>query len=232
MTILVAYASRHGATRGIAEGIARTLERSGLEVTLRAVEESGSVDEYDAFIIGSAAYINHWLKEATRFVQRHRSLLASRPVWLFSSGPVGTETVDAQGREVLQASEPREFAEFAAEIHPRDQRVFFGAYDPDAEPVGLMERLGAVFTRMPAIRAALPAGDFRDWPEIEAWSEGIARERSRLPGPLRREASHESRLTVDPVSLGNWAVLPDDLVTTASAARSMTDGCGLTRSRA
>ena len=29
---------------------------------------------------------------------------------------------------------------------------------------------------MPAIRDAVPAGDFRDWPAIEAWAEGIARE--------------------------------------------------------
>jgi menaquinone-dependent protoporphyrinogen oxidase len=176
MKVLVAYGSRHGATRGIAERIAGTLERSGLEVTLQPVEQAGAVDQYDAFVIGSAAYMGRWLREATQFVQRHRSLLASRPVWLFSSGPVGTETVDARGRDVLEAAEPRDFAEFAGAIHPRDQRVFFGAYDPDAKPIGLMERMGARFTRMPAVREALPAGDFRDWRRIEAWAEGIARE--------------------------------------------------------
>jgi menaquinone-dependent protoporphyrinogen oxidase len=29
---------------------------------------------------------------------------------------------------------------------------------------------------MPAIREALPAGDFRDWPAIEAWADGIGRQ--------------------------------------------------------
>jgi menaquinone-dependent protoporphyrinogen oxidase len=176
MKVLVAYASRHGATRGIAERIAQTLGRSGLDVSLQPVEEAGAVDRYDAFVIGSAAYMGRWLREATQFVERHRSLLAGRPVWLFSSGPVGEETVDAKGRDVLEASVPNEFAEFADALHPRDQRVLFGAYDPDAEPVGLMERLGSVFTRMPAVREALPASDFRDWPQIEAWADGIARE--------------------------------------------------------
>jgi menaquinone-dependent protoporphyrinogen oxidase len=176
VNVLVAYATRHGATRGIAERIAQTLHRSGLEVTLKPVEKADAVDQYDAMVIGSAAYMGRWLKEATQFVRRHRSQLASRPVWLFSSGPIGTQTVDAKGRDVLEASEPTEFAEFAAAIHPRGERVFFGAYDPDAEPIGLMERLGARFTRMPAVREALPAGDFRDWPEIEAWADGIARE--------------------------------------------------------
>jgi hypothetical protein len=34
---------------------------------------------------------------------------------------------------------------------------------------------------MPAIREAMPYGDFRDWPEIEAWAVGIARELSPVP---------------------------------------------------
>jgi menaquinone-dependent protoporphyrinogen oxidase len=176
MKILVAYASRHGATRGIAERIAGTLERTGLDVTLQPVESVGPVDGYGAFVIGSAAYMGGWLGEATTFVRRHRDLLADRPVWLFSSGPTGTEAVDAKGRDQLKASEPKEFAEFARTIRPREKRVFFGAYDPDAEPAGLAEGLMARFMRFaPAVRQALPAGDFRDWPAIEAWAESIAR---------------------------------------------------------
>jgi menaquinone-dependent protoporphyrinogen oxidase len=176
MKVLVAYATRHGATRGIAERIAQTLEQSGLDVALQPVEAADALDQYDAFVVGSAAYMGGWIDDATGFVRRNREALASRPVWLFSSGPVGSETVDAKGRDVIKASEPREFAEFAAAIRPVEERVFFGAYDPDSKPVGLVERLGARFMRLPAIREALPAGDFRDWPEIEAWAGGIARE--------------------------------------------------------
>jgi menaquinone-dependent protoporphyrinogen oxidase len=176
MKVLVAYASRHGATRGIAERIAQMLEYRGLEVVLQPVESAAATAEYDAFVVGAAAYMTHWMEEATKFVRQNVAVLASHPVWLFSSGPVGTETVDSKGRDVLEASVPLEFAEFATEIKPVDERVFFGAYDPDAEPVGFIERLGARFTRIPAVREALPAGDFRDWPQIEAWGEGIAHE--------------------------------------------------------
>ena len=177
MKILVAYSSRHGATRGIAEHIAATLQRCGLDVTLQPVENAGPLHGYGAFVIGSAAYMGGWLGEATTFVRRHHDLLAGRPVWLFSSGPIGTEPVDAKGRDQLKASEPKEFAEFTRTIHPREARVFFGAYDPDASPAGLAEGLMARFMRLaPAVRQALPAGDFRDWPAIEAWAEGIARE--------------------------------------------------------
>ena len=176
MRILVAYATRHGATRGIAERVAETLKARGLDVTLEPVERAPAVTDYDAFVVGSAAYAGHWLKEATQFVQRNRAVLERHPVWLFSSGPIGTETVDAKGRDVLDAAEPHEFTEFATAIQPRDQRVFFGAFDPDAAPIGLAERLGAPFMRMASVRKAMPAGDFRDWPGIEAWAEGIARE--------------------------------------------------------
>ena len=63
-------------------------------------------------MIGSAAYVGHWLGDATSFVKQHRALLAERPVWLFSSGPIGTELVDAKGRDVRTEAMPKEFAEF------------------------------------------------------------------------------------------------------------------------
>lgn len=176
MKILVAYASKHGATMGIAERIAQTLERNGLGVTLKPASDTGPIDEYDAFVIGSAAYMGGWMGEATTFVRHHRDILASRPTWLFSSGPTGCDPVDANGQDQIEIARPKEFEEFARTIRPRDLRVFFGAYDPDAPPVGVAEGLMARFLRVaPGIRNALPAGDFRDWPAIEAWTEEIAR---------------------------------------------------------
>lgn len=174
MKVLVVYASRHGATRGIAERIAETLAGRGLEVAVRAAKEAGDVSGFDAFVIGCAAYMGHWLEDATSFVKHHRALLAERPIWLFSSGPVGTDRVDAKGRDARTAAVPKEFAEFRDMLQPMEEQVFFGAYDPSAPPVGMAERLGMqVMRAMPAARDALPAGDFRDWPEIEAWAASI-----------------------------------------------------------
>jgi menaquinone-dependent protoporphyrinogen oxidase len=182
MKILVACASRHGATQGIAERIGQVLERHGLEVTVRPIQEADALEQYDAFVIGSAAYAGGWLGEATTFVRGHRSFLESRPVWLFSSGPVGPDKVDAKGLDLLLTSEPKEFGEFERAIHPRDKEVFFGAYDPDQAPIGVMEGLGArIFRLIPEARAALPAGDYRDWEAIEAWANGIARELGPVP---------------------------------------------------
>ena len=172
MTVLVAYASRHGATQGIAERIAHRLEHRGIRAEAMAAGDVRNATVYDAFVIGSGAYMFHWLGDATRFVKRNRAMLAGRPVWLFSSGPVGTDTVDAKGRDILVASEPKEFAEFRPILHPRGEQVFFGVFDLEAPPIGIAER---VVRHLPAAATnAMPTGDFRDWAAIDAWADKIA----------------------------------------------------------
>jgi menaquinone-dependent protoporphyrinogen oxidase len=172
VSVLVAYASRHGATQGIAERIAGRLQQDGVEAEAVRAGDVRDASVYDAFVVGSAAYMFHWLADATRFVQRNRATLAARPVWLFSSGPLGTDAVDAKGRDLLVASEPREFAELRATLQPRGEQVFFGAFDLDAPPIGLAERFAR---HLPAAaKEAMPVGDFRDWAAIDAWADGIA----------------------------------------------------------
>jgi menaquinone-dependent protoporphyrinogen oxidase len=178
MLVLVAYATRHGATQGIAERIAERLRADGLDAETRRAADVRDAARYDAFVVGGAAYMFHWLKDATKFVERNRALLAERPTWLFSSGPIGTDTIDKEGRDVLETTVPKEFAGLRDTIHPRGEKVFFGALDPGAKPVGIAERFVSL---MPAARNALPTGDFRDWPAIDAWADGIATELSTAP---------------------------------------------------
>ncbi len=178
MHVLVAYASRHGATQGIAELIASTLSKAGLQADLRPASAVKDLKMYDAFVIGSAAYMAHWEKDATELVKHNRSILAARPVWLFSSGPLGTEPLDPKGRDQKVVAVPKGVPELAASIHARDHRVFFGAFDRERQPVGFAER---VLSSLPAAWEALPQGDFRDWPEIEAWATSIIRELQPVP---------------------------------------------------
>lgn len=184
MPVLVAYATRHGATQGIAERIAETLRSEGLDAEARSAASVRSLDGYDAFVIGSAAYMFHWLKDAANLVRRNRRLLRDRPVWLFSSGPIGGPT-DAKGRDQRAVSVPQEIGEFAPAVNARDHHVFFGAYAVDRKPIGFAERLAAPFmSRLPAeARKAMPEGDFRDWPEIEGWARGIAHDLGAAAAP-------------------------------------------------
>jgi menaquinone-dependent protoporphyrinogen oxidase len=174
--ILVAYASKHGATREIAERIADTLRAAGQQVEARPVQAAGDLAGYDALVIGSAAYAGHWLKEASEFLRRNRTILAGRPVWLFSSGPLGTKATDAKGQDLRVAAEPKEIAELRQTLEPRDHRVFFGALDP-----GKLSFAERSLRKLPAARAMLPEGDFRDWTEIKTWASGIAHELTEAP---------------------------------------------------
>jgi menaquinone-dependent protoporphyrinogen oxidase len=160
MTVLVAYASKHESTQGIAGHIAEKLRQMGKQAEVRSVDAVKDPGSYEAFVIGSAIYYGSWLKEATEWIHRNQVVLAGRPVWLFSSGPLGTEVKDTE-------QQPKEMAEFQKTIKPRDNQVFFGALDHNK--LSFTERMVAK-----AVRA--PEGDYRDWEAIDAWAESIARD--------------------------------------------------------
>jgi menaquinone-dependent protoporphyrinogen oxidase len=156
--ILVAYASKHGATEGIARRIAERLTERGAPAEARRAEDVDGLDGVDAVVLGSAIYAGSWLKEATTFAERHADALAGLPLWLFSSGPLGEQVADDE-------AQPRQLPELTEALHPTEHRVFFGALDKDA--LGFAERM-----IVKAVKA--PEGDFRDWEAIAAWADAIA----------------------------------------------------------
>ena len=174
MRVLVAYASKYGATQGIAERIGEVLRARGHDVDVVRCKDLDDATGFDAYVVGSAAYMFRWRKDARQFVRRNVDVLTTRPVWLFSSGPVGTDRVDAKGNDVLAGAMPKEFAEFETAISPRGTQVFFGAFQ--------LEKLRGV-DRMAkwAPAAAMPVGDFRDWDAIEAWAGRIADDLDQPP---------------------------------------------------
>ena len=166
MKVLVAYASKTGSTEGIAEFIGEKLRAHGIQVDIQGVDSARDLAGYDAFVIGSALYYGHWLEDAKRFVSQNRSILASRPVWIFSSGPTGPRATDKKGRDLKEVSGPKEIEELRRWANPRDHRVFFGAFFAER-----VKGAAGLFARwVPKDEE----GDFRDWSEIEGWTKGIA----------------------------------------------------------
>jgi menaquinone-dependent protoporphyrinogen oxidase len=175
MKVLVAYASKAGSTKGIAEFIGEKLRERGVVVDVQEVSSVHGAEGYDAFVIGSAVYMFHWTKEAKQFVLRNKTLLASRPVWLFSSGPVGLQETDSKGRNLrdVTVSGPKEADELMEAARARDHRVFFGALYGN-KLGGATGFIFKLIRRNKATRESMPDGDFRDWNEIEAWTNNIA----------------------------------------------------------
>ena len=158
MRVLVAVASRHGATQDIAATIAAVLRDTGIEAELPNVEDVRDVAGFDAVVLGSAIYMGNGLPEARAFVEQHQHALSMLPLWLFSSGPLGAGDPQPQG-------DPVGAMKIVAVTHPREHHIFAGRLDKTS--LGLRERLA---TRV----VHAPEGDFRDWDAIRNWAGEIA----------------------------------------------------------
>ena len=188
--VLIVHASRHGGTAGIADRIAEVMRSTGVDTVVAPAAEMLDPEPFDACVVGGGVYMGSWVKEGTEYLERFAPTLATQPVWLFSSGPLPGSTKEVKGTAVdpienaLGPSEGpgsggrRRIEELSARIHPREHRVFTGAYDPKDPPKSMAER---VVRMLPASKGILPAGDFRDWPAIEAWAREIAASLTAVP---------------------------------------------------
>jgi menaquinone-dependent protoporphyrinogen oxidase len=161
-TVLIAYASKYGATAGTAEKIGEVLRQEGLTVEVRQARSVSDVSANSAVVIGSGVYFAQWLKEAAQLLQDQEQALSQRPVWLFSVGPTGKGDPASltQGWRFPERLKP-----VTDRIRPRDITLFHGMNDP--KKIGFMDKL--------ALKAAkAPVGDFRDWAAIETWAKSIA----------------------------------------------------------
>ncbi|WP_326954377.1 flavodoxin domain-containing protein [Amycolatopsis sp. NBC_01286] len=121
MRILVAVATRHGATREIAEhlatsvGSAMTDAGAAADVEVRDVGLVRSLEGFDAVLLGSPVENGQWLAPARTFAESFSDGLRWLPVWLFTRGPV------AAGHEPAR--------ELVRQLAARDHRVFDGTDD-------------------------------------------------------------------------------------------------------
>jgi menaquinone-dependent protoporphyrinogen oxidase len=179
MKVLVAYASKHGATTLIAERIGDALRAHGLATDVQQIKDITDLSGYDAFVVGGAVYFGSWMKEVTSFVEHNAPMLAEHPVWLFSSGPLGTQPTDAQGHDLRTVSAPKQLESVASAVNARDHHVFFGALDHNK--FGVTERL---LWALPASRSLFIEGDFRDWVDVETWAAGISDQLQHEAAPV------------------------------------------------
>lgn len=166
MHVLVTAASRHGATAELAAVIAEQLAALGVSSDLQAPEDVAEVTGYDAVVLGSAVYAGRWLGSAKELVRRCGDQLSERPVWLFSSGPVGAPPKPDE--------DPVDAAAMVVATGAREHRVFAGRLD--RQRLGVAERLVVGMVRA-------PDGDFRDRDAVRQWA-------ARIVDELHADRSH------------------------------------------
>ena len=153
--ILVAYATKHGSTREVAEALADALREHGLEADTAAAAQADDLSPYAGIVVGGSLYMGRWHVDAVRFLRRHRQALAALPLAVFALGP---RTTDADQIAESRAQLGRSLGKVAG-VDPVAVAIFGGVIDPAQ-------------LRFPLSR--LPASDARDWPTIRAWAGEVA----------------------------------------------------------
>ncbi|TDW21980.1 flavodoxin domain-containing protein [Kribbella kalugense] len=154
--VLVAYATKAGATAGIAEAIGDELRSHGQTVDVLDVARVNDITSYDAVVLGSALYLRRWRREAVRFLSHNVDELRKRQVWLFHSGPVGPDVDQDQAM-------PAAVRRLAHEIGATPAVTFAGRLEPETATGFLARRLAT----------GSLSGDFRDWAKVRAWAADI-----------------------------------------------------------
>jgi menaquinone-dependent protoporphyrinogen oxidase len=154
-TVLVAFASRHGSTRQVAETVALHLRERGWHVQVRSASSVSRVDRFAAVVLGAALYMGRVHPDARTFLKRHHADLAAMPLAVYAMGPrtAGADDLAASRRQ-LDAC-----LEHYPQIVPSVVEVFGGVVDPAS--------LHFPFNHM-------AASDARDWSAIAVYAAHAA----------------------------------------------------------
>jgi len=171
--ILLAYSTVDGHTLTICERIRRALEAAGGTVTLVTVEQAASLDlaGFDKIAIGASIRYGKHRPNVAEFVERHASLLASRPSAFFSVNIV------ARKPEKNRAETNPYVRKFLARVpwKPALADVFAGRLNYPA--LGPVDRTMIRFIMWITKGPTDPTGvyEFTDWARVDAFAAALAR---------------------------------------------------------
>lgn len=157
------WASRHGATKEVAQTIAEELGAAGHHVDTIEASQAPSPRNYDAVVLGSAVYMAQWEDSMRRYINTYRKELLDVELWAFS---VGLSGVPAGG-----VQDPVRVGPVLLKIQAHDHQTFAGRLQP--RELSLRERSIARL-------GGAVEGDFRDWQQIRAWARNVAKACSDL----------------------------------------------------
>ncbi len=164
--ILVTYASRFGATAGVAEAIGKTLAENGAQVDVLPMKDVNDLSPYRAVVAGSAINGAVWLPEAMQFIQLHQAELKKKPFAAF----LVCMTLAMKNGEQYRSNVSNWLDPVRALVRPVSEGLFAGTLDINKIP-SFGDR---VKFRLSVLFGVWKEGDHRDWNAIRAWAESLA----------------------------------------------------------
>ncbi len=161
-TILVTYASRLGATAGVAEAIGKTLTDNGAQVEVRRMEEVTDLTPYSAVVAGSAIRGKQWLPEAMQFMRTHQAALRQKPFAAF----LVCMTLAMKDGEKYRPQVATWLDPVRALVKPVSEGLFAGVLDI-GQISSFSDRLKF---RASVLFGVWQEGDHRDWNAIRDWA--------------------------------------------------------------
>lgn len=174
--VLVAYATRTGATEEVASTLAEVLRGRGLSVDVMPAKRVANIEPYGAVVIAVALYFGKMHKDVRQFLTENRASLARIPVAFFVLGPVHQEEKEWKGAQEQLEKDLKNFPW----LSPVAQHIVGGRFDA--------ARLGFPFNLIPFFRK-IPRCDSINWELIREEAGGLAGQLSRadswraVPGP-------------------------------------------------
>ena len=178
--VLVAYGTRYGSTREVAETVAATLEQLGVDTAVKQARGVHSPDGYDAVVLGTPLYMGALHKDVRALLEKNRAALEQTPLALFVLGPIKAEDGVEGSREQLFTA----LAKLTVPT-PAATAVFVGAYYPAR--LGLKDKMIAALPASPL--HGVPSHDDRDWDAIRAWAREAGGLISSGMAPAERAAA-------------------------------------------
>ena len=162
--ILVAYGTRYGSTREVAETVAATLEEQGIDTDVKQAREVRSLAGYDAVVLGTPLYLGALHKDLRALLEKNQAALEHTPFALFALGPIKADDgIDGSRAQLIDA-----LAKLPVPT-PASTAVFVGAYDPAR--LGFKDKMLAALPASPLHGET--AHDERDWGAVRAWAVGV-----------------------------------------------------------
>jgi menaquinone-dependent protoporphyrinogen oxidase len=163
--ILVAYATKYGSTKEVAEAIARKLTEKSFRVDVTACKEVKSLAGYQAVVIGAPLYAGAILSDGVKFLSRFQPDLKQIPSALFILGPLDGSQQELHGVQVQLDANRTKFPFFK----PAVEKIFAGALD--LKKLRFPDSLIKLYR--PAKNNPMKSSDNRDWKAIENWAAAL-----------------------------------------------------------